>query len=338
MNDNQHLLEALTLEGVLISVSVRFWRAAKKLQAADLGLDPHDVAERLISLGHKRLLPKDALAAFALIESRAHALVEASTFPFMNGIARYLPNAKLSDVTHRLALLESEFNGARTDFAAEYGRLRNEAIQEWHEAAGRLVRDPARVVATINAAFPTPDRLERYFSFTTSLFQVRAPEALESELIATADQQAIVEARARAATEAKARIAEGLETFVQDAVASLREQTASLCDEMLASMRDGKSGIHQRTLNRLVDFIDRFKQLNFAGDRDLEARLEEVRRQFLTRSAEEYRDSDSARRKLDAGIRGLAEEARRLARSDSTEIVERFGQMGVRRFSLSDAA
>ena len=30
--------EALTREGVLISVSVRFWRAAKKLQAADLGL------------------------------------------------------------------------------------------------------------------------------------------------------------------------------------------------------------------------------------------------------------------------------------------------------------
>ncbi|NLC80095.1 MAG: hypothetical protein GX748_02815 [Lentisphaerae bacterium] len=96
--------------------------------------------------------------------------------------------------------------------------------------------------------------------------------------------------------------------------------------------------MHQRTLNRLVDFIDRFKALNFAGDRDLEARLEEVRRQFLTRTAEEYRDSDSARRKLDSGIRGLAEEARRLARSDSTEIVERFGQMGVRRFSLSDAA
>jgi hypothetical protein len=336
MNTDNHLLDALTREGVLISVSVRFWRAAKKLQAADLGLDPDDVAERLISLGHKRLLPKDALAAFALIESRAHALVEASSFPFMNGIARYLPNARLSDVTHRLAQLEAEFNGARTDFAAEYARLRTEAIREWHEAASRLVRDPDRVVATINAAFPKPDRLDRYFSFNVSLFQVRAPEALETELITASDQQAILEARRQASVDAKAKIAEGVEAFVQDAVASLREQTATLCDEMLASMREGKT--HQRTLNRLVDFIDRFKQLNFAGDRDLEARLEEVRKQFLTRTAETYRDSDSARRKLDAGIRGLAEEARRLARSDAGEIVERFGQMGVRRFSLSDAA
>ncbi len=48
MSDN--LLKALTREGVLIAVSCRYWRAAKKLQASDLGLDPGDVINRLISL------------------------------------------------------------------------------------------------------------------------------------------------------------------------------------------------------------------------------------------------------------------------------------------------
>ena len=148
-------------------------------------------------------------------------------------------------------------------------------------------------------------------------------------------QQAVMDARRQAAADAKAKIAQGVESFVQDAVASLREQTAGLCDEMLASMRDGKLGVHQRTLNRLVDFIDRFKALNFAGDQQLEQRLEDVRKQFLTKTAEEYRDNASARRKLDAGIRSLADEARQLARSDATEIVERFGQMGVRKFTLA---
>ena len=45
---NNHLLEVLTREGVLLNVSVRFFRAAKKLQAQDLGLDPDDVTDRLI--------------------------------------------------------------------------------------------------------------------------------------------------------------------------------------------------------------------------------------------------------------------------------------------------
>ena len=211
-------------------------------------------------------------------------------------------------------------------------------MREWHEAASKLVADPDRVVATIQAAFPLADKLDRYFSFNTNLFQIRAPEKLDAELVTAADQQKIMVARDQAAADARTKIAQGVEAFVQDAVASLREQTAGLCDEMLQSMRDGKTGVHQRTLNRLVDFIDRFKALNFAGDQQLEQRLEDVRKQFLTKTAEEYRDNDSARRRLDTGIRNLADEARKLARSDATEIVERFGQMGVRRFNLSDAA
>lgn len=144
-------------------------------------------------------------------------------------------------------------------------------------------------------------------------------------------------ARQRAAQEARQKIAAGVDGFVRDAVASLREQTAQLCDDMLASFNGGKTGCHQRTLNRLVEFIDQFKALNFAGDRDLEARLDEVRRQFLGRTAEEYRDDDKARQRLTQGIANLADAARNLAGADAHEIVERFGQMGVRRFQLEAA-
>ena len=64
MSEN-NLLSVLTHEGVLVNVSVRYWRAAKKLRAEDLGLDPDDVTDRMISLGHKKLLPREALEALA---------------------------------------------------------------------------------------------------------------------------------------------------------------------------------------------------------------------------------------------------------------------------------
>ena len=103
------LLQTLTREGVLLNVSVRYWRAHKKLRPEDIGLEPDKVSARLISLGHKRLLPREATAALALVESRAHALVEANTFPFLNGLAHFLPNAKLAGVTTQLRALEAEF-------------------------------------------------------------------------------------------------------------------------------------------------------------------------------------------------------------------------------------
>jgi len=155
------------------------------------------------------------------------------------------------------------------------------------------------------------------------------------DLISAGDQHAISEARNQAAREASRQISAGVQQFVADCVATLRQETAKLCDEMLVSFRDGKTGVHQKTLNRLVNFIDQFKSLNFAGDREMEARLDQTRKTLLTRTAEEYRDDDKARTKLTQGIQNLANVARDMAHADATEIVERFGQMGRRRFNLA---
>ena len=103
---------------------------------------------------------------------------------------------------------------------------------------------------------------------------------------------------------------------------------------MLETIQSGKTGVHQRTLNRLIHFIDQFKQLNFVGDQQMEGQLEQMRQEFLSRTAEEYRDSDVARDRLQTGLRNLADAARDLAQRDARELVERFGQMGHRKFHL----
>jgi hypothetical protein len=316
-------------------VSVRYYRAAKKLQASDLGLDADDVTDRLISLGHKRLLPKEVLAPLALIESRVHSLVDANTFPFLNGLARFLPNKRLTEVTSKLHELESEFNREQARFTMRYSSLRDLAIAEWREQARKLSSRPDQIVASVSAAFPQPDRLARHFGFTIGMFQIRAPEALDITFIHEADQRRIVEARAQAAAESRQRISEGVEGFVADCVTSLREQTAKLCDEMLEAFKDGKTGVHQRTLNRLTEFITNFRQLNFAGDEELDRRLEHVRSTYLVTTAEQYRDNASARRRMQEGIKNLGEAARELATTGAKETVESFGRMGARRFTMA---
>jgi Protein of unknown function (DUF3150) len=333
MNDS--LLQVLTREGVLINTSVRYWRAHKKLKAEDIGLKSDDVSDRLISLGHKRLLPKEATAALSLVESRAHALVEANTFPFLNGLAHFLPNTKLQEVTEKLKELESEFWQAKTKFLEQYGSLREAALKEWRTMAQKLSDDPERVLATIEASFPPAGTLERSFGFTTHLFQISVPERLGLDLVAMADQENLIAARQKAATEAAARIREETERFVSDCVASLREQTAKLCDEMLESIKTSETGVHQKTLNRLVRFIDQFKSMNFAGDQEMAQQLENVRKELLSRTAEEYRDDTFARQRLVTGLNRLSDEARKLAKQDATELVQRFGELGRRKFHLA---
>lgn len=329
------LLSALSREGVLINVSVRYWRASKKLHAEDLGLRAEDVQERLICLGRKRLLPKDALAQFALIESRTHALVEGATFPFLGGIARFLPNRKLAEVRESLARLQSEFQAAHAQFAEQYLDLREEALAEWREAARTLAVNADELVNQIEESYPDPVRLDRFFAFEVQLYEVKAPSTLRAELVSFGDQQAIVEARQRAAEEAASQMKENTESFIGECVATLRQEAANVCEDMLGAIQGGKTdGVHQKTLNRLMRFIDDFKEMNFAGDTEFEQILDNARKTLLSKTAEEYRDNASALTRLRSGLQGLARTARDLARRDASEIVERFGQMGVRKLSM----
>jgi len=332
---SNNLLNVLTREGVLVNVSVRYWRAQKKLNAEDIGLNRDDVNTRLISLGHKKLLPREALANLSLIEGRAHALVESNTFPFLNGLGHFLPNTKLHEVTAKLAEIEEQFNVARDDFLRQYRQLREQASREWRENARKLAVDPARLVATIEAAFPDPDRMQRYFSFDTHLFEIKVPERLGLDLVTLGDQQNVIAAREKAAHEAAEKINTGVNSFVADCVASMRHETANLCEEMLEAMKTGKTGVHQKTLNRLLNFIGHFKQLNFAGDQELNSVLDKFRDQFLESSAEYYRDSNIEQLRLQKGIKALADTTRQMAAQDAQEIVQQFGQMGVRKFNLA---
>jgi len=337
MSRNQ-IIDALTREGVLYNVTVRYWRAARKLKPEDLGLADGRVNSRLISLGHKRLLPKEALAPFALIESRVHAAVQRASFPFLGGIARFVPNANLEALTTELALLQHEFDEETGTFLARYTELREESMAEWRDAARALGVEVEEFVARIGALFPSGHDIRDRFRFASHAYQITVPESAGLNEIEAGDQMAVARARAEVARTAAERLAAGTREFVADCVQTLRNGTAVICDEMIESMRSGKTdGVHQRTLNRLVRFIDEFERLNFAGDLELEELLEETRRTLLSRTAEEYRDDDSARRALQSGITRLADEARALMQDDPREIVERFGRLGVRRFALEAA-
>ncbi len=287
-NDNNGLLSILTREGVLLKVSVSYWRGHKKLRPEDIGLERKNLSDRLISLGHKRLLPKDALASLALIEGRAHALVESNTFPFLNGLGHFLPNSKLAEVTRKLNELQTEFWAVKKAFLEKYSSLRQSASKEWRKMAEKLVKDPDQLVATIEASFPYAGQMDRYYGFDIQLFQIALPQHMAAELVSASEQQAVIEARQRAAQEAGQRIRSGVESFVADCVASLREQTAQLCEDMLSSINGSETGVHQKTLNRLVRFIDQFKSMNFVNDRVMEQQLEGVKKELLSKTAEEY--------------------------------------------------
>jgi hypothetical protein len=338
MSNNQFnlpLLEAVCRRGVLCNVSLRYWRGCKKLSAEDLGLDPANVSERLIQLGHKRLVPREALSAFALIESRAHALVEGSSFPFLGGIARFVPNPRLAALNESLDRLKEEFRQAVLDFVAGYGPLRERALVEWRDAAQQLNGNAESLLITIEQAFPPHGDIAKRFGFESKFFQVAAPESLRLEVSESIEQLEIADQRRRVAEDAQRRMQADLDGFIRESVTTLREEAARLAADVLATINGSDGGVHQRTLNRLTTFIDSFRTLNFAGDTQLESTLERFREQLLTRSAEDYRNDSGAMATLRDGLNRLHDTALTMSRADSGEVVSRFGKFGGRRLAVA---
>ena len=332
-SQNQSLLDAVCRRGVLVATSVRYWRGCKRLNPEDLGLNPTHISDRLIQLGHKRLIPRDALAAFSLIESRAHATVESSSFPFLGGIGRFVPNPRLGELTDRLDQLRDEFREATLDFVAGYAPLRDTAMAEWREAAYHLNGSAERLIHTIEQSFPPAGDIAKRFAFETRLFQIAAPDSIRLEVVSGIDQLEVAEDRRRVADDASRRLQADLDGFIRESVASLREETARLASDVLATIDGSENGVHQRTLNRLSTFIDSFRSLNFAGDQQLEQTLERFRRELLQRSAEDYRNDTGAMASLTSGLTRLRETAVQLARGDARDVVARFGQMGTRKLA-----
>jgi hypothetical protein len=147
-----------------------------------------------------------------------------------------LPNSKLAEVRAKLEELEKEFWGAKEAFLNKYSSLRQSASLAWRRMAEKLVNDPDRLVATIEASFPFPDKMERFYSFDLQLFQISAPKHLAAELISAGDQQARIAGRQKASEAAAHKIRSDMEGFVSDCVSSLREQTAQIPTDRVAVM------------------------------------------------------------------------------------------------------
>ena len=123
--------------------------------------------------------------------------------------------------------------------------------------------------------------------------------------------------------------------YLSNAINSLGsvDQGSSVTDSMTLEKERGISIKSASVSFNWKDYT--INLIDTPGHTDFSAEVERARGELLGMTAEEYRDSDAARRRLKDGLRGLADTARDMARQDAREVVERFGQLGRRKFNLA---
>ncbi|MEM4250938.1 MAG: DUF3150 domain-containing protein [Candidatus Bathyarchaeia archaeon] len=268
-------------DGILMDVHVSFWTAAKALNPEDLGLKPEEVAEAY-HLGRKMLIPEEVIREFRHIEGQARRVVDENSFLFAIGNARFVPKNLYKKVTDTLKEYQAKYLALVDDLIAKYGEYREKMLPIYREAAeAAFIRatptemtfgpeydreaEKAKFVETflarINSYYPSPESVRSRFNLWWDAYQISIPDHTLSD-------------------EYQAQMKGKITSFVDEVVKVLRAQTLEVCERVRQNLKEGKA-FRGQTLSSLSDFIDKFKDLNFVGDKEMELKLEALQKEVL---------------------------------------------------------
>ena len=303
MTRERAVLDALMQRGVLVEIHCRCWSGQKALRPEDLGLEPSDVNEELMSLGRKNLVPKASLAPFYTLEVRARQELARASFAVPFG--HYVPLEAYPELRGRLDDIIQRFDAYHTEWLPSYPGWRAEMLDEWRVAAGQAYERAngeamhmprgefmADFMDRIRACYPDPSELTGRFSLGALTYQVSLPA---DSGVAPADL-ALLDAQARAQEEARAQVSrDALETAQRETQAMLtsmvremRARATELAERLAASLRDGGT-VRQQQFDSFIRFVDSFRRMNVLDDRDLAGSLDRIESEFLSPGAAVYR-------------------------------------------------
>lgn len=277
-------------DGTLCSIHVSYWSGAKILKPEDLGLKETDIATAY-RLGRKYLIPEEVIQKFRTIEQRARRAVEKSSYEFPIGNSRFVTSKALPGVMEDLKKYQAEYNALVDDLVTNYDKYREEMVPVYVEAAYKAfeTQEPTQV-----ATFSLEDKDEERKRFMTEFMNRIAlhypmASALRSKYSLHWDVFTIAPATMEGSSDTTSK---KVDDFVTDVIRTLRQETIDLCTKITSSIKEGKI-VKGRTLNSLKDFITRFKEMDFVGDKKLEENLETLQNDFLSiYSDEEVKDGD----------------------------------------------
>ncbi|MDP2663655.1 MAG: DUF3150 domain-containing protein [Dehalococcoidia bacterium] len=257
----------LMLDGVMVVLHIPFWRGRQALTAQDLGVDPGEVPD-IFSLGSKMVVPKEALARFERIRAKADFIITQFTFPFPTGSARFVPYTVWPEVMAELNGLKYRFRQETAEFIEKYDEYRQQMADKYPQHADAIKR----------AAIPA-NQIHSKFGFDYTLYSIQMPRAVRYKAMEAREALNESEARRKAMERAEAQYREQfdaqMDEFLSNSVGKLREAVAQALGNVSSRMEKGDL-VTQNSLTAVKRAIQRFRDLNFVQDAEVEARLREL--------------------------------------------------------------
>lgn len=319
----------LSNRGVVINVTVRWYKGQDSLSAADLDLEKqakNPAFQELFALGKKLIIPKELFKQFRRMETRARSGLDRIAFDTPFG--SFVPYAAVAPFEKKITEIEAEFKGAVKDMIAKWPKHRTHVMDEYAKLANKLFtngdarKNTARLRNAVRNAMPTREELPEYFEFAWEPFHIATP----SELVADQKKaEALAEGRAikfqvnkKLADKYSKQSSAAIDSFIGASIKKMRGVVNELVVASLKSIEKNDGVVVPRIAMTLKQMVDHFKVMNVWGDEDIEAKLSKLK-DYIDDDSHDLGGTDSDRKKQAAHVKEMLKELRAAVRERVSE-------------------
>lgn len=260
-------IEKILDNGVLVDLNIGFWQGLQRNTKDDLGIS--EEPEYVAGLGTKRLVSKEIRDEWRKIVAQARYVIRKHSFVFPIGESAFVPIGKLPDVETELLKLQQQFEAAREKLAKDFDALRADAIKAYRKANPENAN-------VFEQNYPAKDEAVSAFYFRWAVFNVALPKKMQLR----AFNKKKAQKDAEILQQYQHRLEEQMQGFIADAVQTLRARAIDFCSTIRDKIKSGDV-VSTQSLNALRTWIDRFHEMNFAGDAKVADALTRLKRDVL---------------------------------------------------------
>lgn len=278
--------EVLFKQGILFDLDIGRWMAIRKLDKSDLLLA--NVDPNALHLGHKKLIPKDAIAKLSAIIGAARGALNSCSSDFPIAGARFVRFPVIPELLNTLKTLHKQFTEEVSLLLKAYPVLREEQLKVLNAQAESLANDRISKLTTPSdqalirmwrddqfkknsESFPHPDDLKDKFRFEWRMFKVSAADSVNG--ISAEDALAAGE-----------KLQGDLQEWIHE-TAVLMHKTLGEAAKHAKELLEKQGKLNPKNLKPLFDAFEAFKAIDFTGS-DVQKKLADIKEKFAYSKSE----------------------------------------------------
>lgn len=331
---NELQISQLFQDGVLLNLSIGFWQARMGISkvAEALKIDQTLWNEGLTGGGVVYFIDKETRNTFTKIDCAARTFLASHSLEFALTSGRFVPVTAYEKVVATLEEIRHQFFEERDAFLKNFDQHKRDFLDQYKEVK---LRDGTTINASeaIERFYPTAAevRSKFYFHFI--------PTTLDMPLFVGDNEEVAMEHAMKVVTnlkmgkEERAKMTEQyrqqIDDFIKnDVVVALRQEIMKSIQNYQAIIVSGNK-VSSRTFNKVINDIERFKDLNFVGDKEIETMIDEFKEKYLKLNPEDVNlkkndDNEAAKKMRETIANATGALLKKIGQADVDEVTGRY--------------